>query len=55
MKKQYISPVFTIAAMILLLISGIISKNGFDWLVILAIAVILASVLGIVLELKKPK
>ena len=55
MKKQYISPLLTIVAMILLLISRLISESSFDWLGVLAIIVILASAFGIYFEFKKSK
>ena len=53
MKIKYIGPLLTITAMILLLIPPFISESGFDWLGVLAIIVILASVFGIYYDYKK--
>ena len=53
MKIKHIGPLLTITAMILLLIPRFISESGFDWLGVLAIIVILASVFGIYYDYKK--
>jgi len=53
MKIKYIGPLLTITAMILLFIPRFISESGFDWIGVLAIIVILASVFGIYYDYKK--
>lgn len=55
LKNRYISPLFTILAMVLLLISRLISEKSMDWLSYFAIAVIIVAIVGLVLMHKKSK
>ncbi len=52
-KKQYISPILTSIAMILLLISRLISETSMDWLGYLAIAVLVACIISIIMMYKQ--
>ena len=54
-KKQALSPILTILAMILLLISRLISEKSMDWLGYLAIALIIISVVSLILMYKESK
>jgi len=54
-KKQALSPILTILAMVLLLISRLISEKSIDWLGYLAIAIIIVSVVSLVLIYKESK
>jgi ABC-type bacteriocin/lantibiotic exporter with double-glycine peptidase domain len=48
-KKQYLSPILTSIAMIMLLISRLISERSMDWLGYLAIAVLVTSIISIIM------
>ncbi len=47
-KKQYVSSIFTVLAMILLLVSRIIGNEAMDWIGYLAILVIIVSVVSMI-------
>jgi uncharacterized membrane protein len=53
MKKQFLSPLLIIAAMILLIFSRIVSENGFDWLAVVASIILTLSVGIIIYEIIK--
>ncbi|MBU2921691.1 hypothetical protein KO504_10090 [Winogradskyella psychrotolerans] len=48
-KKQALSPILTIFAMLLLLISQLISEKSMDWLGYLAIAVIVVAIVSLIM------
>ncbi len=53
MKKQYISPILNMAAMILLIMSRLITDKGFDWLAIIALVIFLLSTGSLISIIKK--
>jgi hypothetical protein len=55
MKKQYLASIFSIAAMILLIISRLVSDKGYDWLAIAATLIMILGFLVIYLEYRKAK
>jgi len=54
-KKQALSPILTIFAMLLLLISQLISEKSMDWLGYLAIAVIVAAIVSLIMMYRESK
>lgn len=55
MKKELISPLLTILAMILLIMSRIIDAQKMDWLVYVALVIIIASIIYIIKPIKSSK
>jgi cytochrome c biogenesis protein CcdA len=55
MKKELLSPLFTIIAMILIVISRLLDEQKLDWLAYAAVAVIIASGYHMYSTLKKTK
>mgnify|MGYP000327236433 CR=1 FL=1 len=54
-KKQALSPILTIFAMLLLLISQLISEKSMDWLGYLAIAVIVVAIVSLIMMYRESK
>jgi uncharacterized membrane protein YhaH (DUF805 family) len=55
MKKELISPLLTILAMILLIMSRIIDAQKMDWLEYVALVIIIASIIYIIKPIKSSK
>ncbi len=55
MKKELISPLLTILAMILLIMSRIIDAQKMDWLAYVALVIIIASIIYIIKPIKSSK
>jgi hypothetical protein len=54
-KKQSLSPILTIIAMVLLLISRLVSEKSLDWLGYLAIGIIVTSLVSLYLMCRESK
>jgi hypothetical protein len=54
-KKEYLSPILNMVAMILIILSRLVSGEGFDWLAIIAIIIFLLSAGSLISLLKKSK
>ncbi|WP_422106712.1 hypothetical protein [Winogradskyella sp.] len=55
MKKELISPLFTAAAMLLLIISRWVGDHPLDWIAYTAMIIMLACITLIIKEIKKIK